>query len=124
MITDYRPHINDNRICRDHKKGELFTPHRSDRGDISHLESREQISVARQEESMNSAADQVREADVVVDGHRVHYRLAGSGPTVLLLHGLLAHSYSWRNTIPVLAKRLTAISPDLLGIGFSDRVRG
>ncbi len=73
---------------------------------------------------MNSAADQVREADVVVDGYRVHYRLGGSGPTVLLLHGLLAHSYSWRNTIPVLAKRFTAISPDLLGIGFSDRVRG
>ncbi len=54
----------------------------------------------------------------------MHYRCAGSGPAVLLVHGLLAHSYSWRNIIPALAGRFTAIAPDLLGIGFSDRVPG
>ena len=98
---------------------------RSDRGDITHLESREQSSVAKPSaETRIFAPVGIHESDVQVAGHRVHYRHSGSGPAVVLLHGLLAHSYSWRNVIPTLASRFTAIAPDLLGIGFSDRVRG
>jgi len=58
----------------------------------------------------------------MVGGHRVHYLQAGSGPPLVLVHGLLAHSYSWRFTIPALAPHFTVYAPDVLGICFSDRV--
>jgi pimeloyl-ACP methyl ester carboxylesterase len=39
---------------------------------------------------------------------------------VLLLHGLVSQSYSWRNIIPALASQGTrAIAPDWIGYGFS-----
>lgn len=66
----------------------------------------------------------IAEADITVGGHRVHYLRAGSGPPVVLVHGLLAHSFSWRFTIPALAPHFTVYAPDVLGIGFSDRVPG
>lgn len=54
----------------------------------------------------------------------MRYLRAGSGPTVILLHGLLGYSFSWRFTIPVLAKHATVYAVDMLGTGFSDRVPG
>ena len=58
------------------------------------------------------------------DGVRMRYLRAGSGPPVILLHGLFAYSFSWRFTIPALAPYATVYAPDLLGAGFSDRPRG
>ena len=106
-----------------------MAPHRSDRGDIVHLESREASSVAKLSvKNVNPASPKTRtgiaEADLNVGGHRVHYLTAGSGPPVVLIHGLLAHSFSWRHAIPALARHFTVYAPDLLGIGFSDRVPG
>ncbi|MEH2407224.1 alpha/beta fold hydrolase [Nostoc sp.] len=41
---------------------------------------------------------------------------------VLLLHGLVSQSYSWRNIIPALANQGTrAIAPDWIGYGFSTK---
>lgn len=41
---------------------------------------------------------------------------------VLLLHGLIAQSYSWREVLPVLANHgFRAIAPDWIGSGFSDQ---
>jgi pimeloyl-ACP methyl ester carboxylesterase len=48
----------------------------------------------------------------------------GSGPPLLLIHGLLGYSFSWRFNLPVLAKRFTVFAPDLLGAGLSERVPG
>jgi pimeloyl-ACP methyl ester carboxylesterase len=56
-----------------------------------------------------------------VDGHRMRYLRAGNGPAVLLIHGLMAYSFSWRHAIPALAPMRTVIAPDLLGTGFSDQ---
>ena len=58
------------------------------------------------------------------DGARMRYLRAGSGSPLILLHGLLAYSFSWRYTLPALAPYATAYAPDLLGAGFSDRPRG
>lgn len=58
------------------------------------------------------------------DGARMRYLRAGSGPPLILLHGLLAYSFSWRYTIPALAPYATVYAPDLLGAGFSDRPAG
>ena len=59
-----------------------------------------------------------------IDGARMRYLRAGSGPALILLHGLLAYSFSWRFAIPALAPYATVYAPDLLGAGFSDRPRG
>jgi pimeloyl-ACP methyl ester carboxylesterase len=58
------------------------------------------------------------------DGARMRYLRAGSGPALILLHGLLGYSFSWRYTMPALAPYATVYAPDLLGAGFSDRPRG
>jgi pimeloyl-ACP methyl ester carboxylesterase len=55
------------------------------------------------------------------DGARMRYLQAGSGPPLILLHGLLGYSFSWRFTIPALAPCTTVYAPDSLGAGFSDR---
>jgi pimeloyl-ACP methyl ester carboxylesterase len=57
------------------------------------------------------------------DGARMRYLRAGSGPPVILLHGLLGYSFSWRYTMPALAPYTTVYALDMLGAGFSDRPR-
>ena len=56
----------------------------------------------------------------VVDGVKLHYLAAGSGPAIVLLHGYAETSRMWRPLIPTLAPRFRVIAPDLPGIGDSD----
>lgn len=56
-----------------------------------------------------------------VDGARMRYLRAGSGPPIVLLHGLLGYSFSWRCVLPALAPLRTCYAPDMLGAGFSER---
>jgi pimeloyl-ACP methyl ester carboxylesterase len=62
--------------------------------------------------------------EIVLHGHRVFYRSAGSGPVVVLVHGLTSTSATWTNVLPSLAERYTIIAPDLLGHGDSAKPRG
>jgi pimeloyl-ACP methyl ester carboxylesterase len=55
------------------------------------------------------------------DGSRMRYLRAGSGPPLILLHGLLGYSFSWRYAMPALAPLRTCYAPDMLGAGFSER---
>ncbi|MDT7765948.1 MAG: hypothetical protein QOC63_5368 [Mycobacterium sp.] len=57
-------------------------------------------------------------------GDRVAYRDAGSGETLLLIHGMAGSSDTWRAVIPQLAKKYRVVAPDLLGHGQSDKPRG
>lgn len=66
----------------------------------------------------------VEECWVEIEGARMRYLRAGSGPAIILLHGLLGYSFSWRFTIPALTPYATVYAPDLLGAGFSDRPSG
>jgi pimeloyl-ACP methyl ester carboxylesterase len=66
----------------------------------------------------------VEECWMEIDGARMRYLRAGSGPALILLHGLFAYSFSWRYTMPALAPYATVYAPDLLGSGFSDRPVG
>jgi pimeloyl-ACP methyl ester carboxylesterase len=50
--------------------------------------------------------------------------MAGSGPAVVLVHGLSGSSTTWRESMPVLARHHTVIAPDLLGHGDSAKPRG
>jgi pimeloyl-ACP methyl ester carboxylesterase len=56
-----------------------------------------------------------------LDGYRMRYLRSGSGPPLLLLHGLLGYSFSWRFALPVLAEKATVYAVDMPGAGFSDR---
>lgn len=51
---------------------------------------------------------------------RVHVRRYGAGPPLLLVHGLMTSSYSWRYTLPALGARFTCFAPDLPGNGRSE----
>jgi pimeloyl-ACP methyl ester carboxylesterase len=61
---------------------------------------------------------------VMPSGHRMHYRKVGSGPPLLLIHGLVAYSFSWRFNLPALAPHFTCYAVDLLGMGDSERPSG
>ncbi len=60
---------------------------------------------------------------VTIHGHRRAFVKAGTGPAVLLLHGLACDHTTWEPVIDTLAKRYTVIAPDLLGHGLSDKPR-
>src|SRR5271170_4701627 len=44
--------------------------------------------------------------------------------SLILLHGLLGYSFSWRYTMPALAPYAAVYAPDMMGAGFSDRPAG
>jgi pimeloyl-ACP methyl ester carboxylesterase len=58
-----------------------------------------------------------------IHGYRRAYRMMGSGPAILLLHGIGDTSESWVPLMPALAAHHTVIAPDLLGHGESDKPR-
>jgi pimeloyl-ACP methyl ester carboxylesterase len=56
---------------------------------------------------------------VQAGGRTIYYRIGGSGPAVLLLHGYGDTGQMWSALAPVLAKTHTVIVPDLPGLGNS-----
>jgi pimeloyl-ACP methyl ester carboxylesterase len=50
-----------------------------------------------------------------------HVRVTGSGPPLLLVHGLMTSSYSWRYVLEPLGRHFTVYAPDLPGAGASDK---
>lgn len=65
---------------------------------------------------------EAREIDL--HGHRAMYRTAGSGPPVILIHGMINSSRHWRKVALGLADSYTVIAPDLIGHGGSATPRG
>jgi pimeloyl-ACP methyl ester carboxylesterase len=61
---------------------------------------------------------------VRIHGHQVGYYEAGSGPALILVHGVASSSRTWRQVMPRLAERFTVVAPDLLGHGASAKLRG
>ncbi|MGH2964177.1 MAG: alpha/beta fold hydrolase [Solirubrobacterales bacterium] len=62
--------------------------------------------------------------EVELHGHRVIYRIAGSGPPVVLIHGMVNSSQHWEAVALRLATDHTVIAPDLIGHGDSATPRG
>jgi pimeloyl-ACP methyl ester carboxylesterase len=52
---------------------------------------------------------------------RLHYVMAGSGPTIVLLHGWPQTWYMWRDVIPALAQHYRVVAVDLRGLGDSSK---
>ena len=61
--------------------------------------------------------------EITLHGHRVSYRTAGSGPLLVLIHGIAGSSATWQEVLPRLAERYTVVAPDLLGHGSSAKPR-
>jgi pimeloyl-ACP methyl ester carboxylesterase len=62
--------------------------------------------------------------ELSIHDQRVSYRTAGSGPVLLLIHGMAGSSETWQRVLPGLAEHFTVVAPDLLGHGGSDKPRG
>src|SRR5918996_495322 len=62
--------------------------------------------------------------EIELHGHRVAYRCAGSGPAIVLVHGITSTSATWEDVMPYLATRFTVVAPDLIGHGESAKPRG
>lgn len=67
-----------------------------------------------------SAAAQAQK-EAVVFGQKIKYLDAGSGPVVVLLHGLGGNSTNWAFNTPALAEKFRVIVPDQVGFGQSDK---
>ncbi|HJQ84446.1 MAG TPA: alpha/beta hydrolase [Candidatus Binatia bacterium] len=61
---------------------------------------------------------------LTIHGHTVTYRTAGTGPVILLVHGMAGSSETWTPVATELARRFTVVAPDLLGHGGSAKPRG
>lgn len=57
---------------------------------------------------------------LTLNGARLRYLAEGTGPPLVLLHGLVAYSFSWRFVISPLAQHFRVYALDMLGNGFSD----
>ena len=62
--------------------------------------------------------------DVDLHGHRLAYRLAGTGDTIVLIHGMAGSSRTWRDVMPALAEHHRVLAPDLVGHGSSEKPPG
>jgi pimeloyl-ACP methyl ester carboxylesterase len=68
--------------------------------------------------------DELEIRHMLLHGHRVAYRHAGSGPALMLVHGITSNSATWGRVMPYLARRFTVIAPDLIGHGESAKPKG
>jgi pimeloyl-ACP methyl ester carboxylesterase len=64
------------------------------------------------------------EWQIELHGRHVIYRVAGSGPPIVLIHGMLNSSSHWQAVALNLAREYTVIAPDLVGHGDSAAPRG
>ena len=67
-------------------------------------------------------AFEVHEANL--HGHRAVYRTIGSGPNVVLIHGMINSSRHWEAVAQELAGSYRVIAPDLIGHGDAATPRG
>ena len=64
------------------------------------------------------------EWEIALHGRRAVYRIAGDGPPVVLIHGMLNSSSHWHEVAHRLAGSHTVVAPDLIGHGDSAAPRG
>src|SRR4029453_1852895 len=63
----------------------------------------------------------ILDKEIAVFGQKIHYVEAGSGPAVILLHGLGGSTQVWQMNIGALAAKYHVFVPDQIGFGKSDK---
>jgi pimeloyl-ACP methyl ester carboxylesterase len=71
--------------------------------------------------SMQAWAQGADGKQIEVFGQKIHYIEAGSGPNVILLHGLGGDASNWTLTMPALASKYHVWALDQIGFGASDK---
>lgn len=81
--------------------------------------------------SERSSSPSIPLRHVSIHGHQVGYRVEGpdsasaeNPPVILLIHGMAGSSRTWREAMPLLARKYTVVAPDLLGHGESAKPMG
>ncbi len=72
----------------------------------------------------SNTLDQFFEYESTHGAIQIAYRVEGSGPPLLLLHGFPQTKTIWNKLIPLLTSRFTLIRPDLRGYGLSSKPTG
>ncbi len=72
----------------------------------------------------SGAVAEFEEWEIALHGRRAVYRVAGSGPAVVLIHGMLNSSSHWQEVARHLTPHYTVVAPDLIGHGDSAAPRG
>ena len=83
-------------------------------------------SLTQTQQNVASATGVAQDASVAdkwttVYGAKIHYLEAGSGPAVILIHGLGGNTTNWTPTIAPLAQKYRVLVPDQIGFGKSDK---
>jgi pimeloyl-ACP methyl ester carboxylesterase len=65
----------------------------------------------------------MRKQRLSLHGHDIALFHEGSGPVVLLIHGMAGSADTWRAVLPSLAEHFTVVAPDLPGNGASQKYR-
>ncbi len=66
----------------------------------------------------------LRTGRAALSGTSLYHRTGGSGPAVVLLHGVPKTGYHWRHLVPKLTPHHTVVVADLRGLGDSARPAG
>ncbi len=66
----------------------------------------------------------VKDSTILVDGIGVHYQEAGTGPALVLLHGLVGSAMNWDRNMEFLGRSRRVYALDLANMGESQRVPG
>ena len=77
----------------------------------------------RAPETGRDAHEELEVRRISLHGHRIAYRQAGSGPVLVLVHGITSSSANWMGVMPYLARHFTVLAPDMIGHGESDKPR-
>ena len=73
-------------------------------------------------QSPEPSLDDLHEGFAEIGDVRLHYREAGEGPLIVLLHGFPEFWYAWRQQIqPLAAAGFRVVAPDLRGYNLSSR---
>jgi pimeloyl-ACP methyl ester carboxylesterase len=67
------------------------------------------------------SAPQVTHEYATVNGVRLHYVRAGTGPLIMFLHGFPEFWYEWKHQIPEFSRDRTVVAPDMRGYDLSDK---
>src|SRR3954463_13658229 len=54
-------------------------------------------------------------------GFDIFYKVEGTGPPLLLIHGYPFNTWDWTLIWPQLIDGFTVIAPDMIGMGFSEK---
>src|SRR5580704_19321473 len=71
--------------------------------------------------SFGQSAGKPEDKTIAVFGQTIHYWDVGSGPVVVLVHGLGSRKEDWMSVVEPLSKSYRLLVPDQIGFGHSDK---